>query len=493
MMPKLPFLKSSRAEIARGILIPALLLFSPPLWAHSFGRIYTLPVPFWLYAWGGAAALLLSFVVVGWFATAPVSTKTSQGIDLTCFARALRRLHLPAVLQTLALLCLLLCIVSGYIGSRDPYRNINMTLFWVIFILGFAYAVALLGDLYARINPWQTLAQLISRFWHGFAQGRWAYPQKLAYWPALALYMAFIWLELFGFIRPPELSRWLLIYTGINLVAVYAWGARAWFTYGEFFAVFLRLLALMAPVEYVPGQRLALRWPFVGILNQPTPPWSLLIFVLFMLSSTAFDGLRATVPWFKLFWLDPTGLLTLWQGRPPIQAFIELRPWYFAYETLCLLLSPFLYLALYLLFITLTKWCARSPLPVRTLALRFALSLLPIVLVYHFTHYYTLLLNQGIKIVSLSSDPFGKGWDLFGTQMLLRAPILPDLKFVWHTQVGLIVLGHIASVWVAHIEALRLFKTRAAAAWSQIPMLFLMVGFTTFGLWILAQPLQEGR
>src|SRR3546814_14659246 len=38
--------------------------------AHSFGRIYNLPVPFWLYAYGAPAALLLSFLVFGYFVSA---------------------------------------------------------------------------------------------------------------------------------------------------------------------------------------------------------------------------------------------------------------------------------------------------------------------------------------------------------------------------------------------------------------------------------------
>ena len=39
-------------------------LFAPNLaWAHGFGRLYNLPVPLWLYLYGAAAALALSFVV----------------------------------------------------------------------------------------------------------------------------------------------------------------------------------------------------------------------------------------------------------------------------------------------------------------------------------------------------------------------------------------------------------------------------------------------
>ncbi len=482
--------------MTRLLWLVAASMFPSVAAAHSFGRMYNLPVPFWMYAYGAAAALLLSFVVIGYFAGAPQTSPrapSSRDISQAGWVRVLRRLRLIPILRGLGLLCLLLCLLTGIFGTRDAYRNFNMTFFWIMFVLGFAYLTALIGNLYAAINPWRVLAEGIGRFWRGYLQGRFSYPAWLSYWPALGLFMAFIWIELFAYTRPYSLSLWLAGYTAVNLVGVWLFGVGAWFRYGEFFSVFLRLTAKMAPFDYRPGQGLRLRWPFAGLLESRAESWSLLLFVLFMLSSTAFDGLRATVPWYRLFWGDATGLLTEWLGKSPLYAFVQLRPWYLAYETLWLLLSPFLYLAIYLLFVALAKWLGGSRHSLRELALAFGYSLLPIALVYHVTHYYTLILTQGVKIVSLLSDPFGWGWNLFGTAGLLRAPILPDLGSIWHTQVGLILFGHIVSVWIAHLEALRLFPTRRAAMWSQLPMLLLMVIFTTFGLWILSQPLQMGR
>ena len=103
--------------------------------------------------------------------------------------------------------------------------------------------------------------------------------------------------------------------------------------------------------------------------------------------------------------------------------------------------------------------------------------------------YYTLLQTQGVKIIQLVSDPFGFGWNLFGTADWMQRTIIPDAGTVWHVQVGLIVLGHIISVYLAHCVALRLFGTRREAAISQLPMLVLMIGLTASGLWILSQPL----
>jgi len=49
---------------------PLVALFCSNAAAHSFGNIYTLPIPFWMYAFSASAALVLSFVVVGYFVSA---------------------------------------------------------------------------------------------------------------------------------------------------------------------------------------------------------------------------------------------------------------------------------------------------------------------------------------------------------------------------------------------------------------------------------------
>jgi hypothetical protein len=468
--------------------------------AHGFGRLYNLPVPFWLYAWGAASALLVSFLVVGVFMAVPDAARPADARDLgnTGWVRALRRVHAVALLKALALTALLLCIVTGFFGSSDPYRNFSMTAFWVLFVLAFTYLTALSGDLYAAINPWTTLAGLLERAWQGFARGRFRYPEALGDWPALGFYAAFVWLELFGHVRPFSLATVLTVYTVLNIMGVWSVGAAAWFRHCEFFAVFLRHVALLAPLDYRPAVsaghgRLRWRGAFAALTTERPERVSTLLFVLFMLSSTAFDGLRVTQWWVSRFWHDPTGIVTTLAGAPPLKVFVALRPWYLAWESLWLLASPFVYLAVYLGFMALARAFARSERSVRELALDFAYTLLPIVFVYNLTHYFTLLLSQGPKIVSLLSDPFGWGWNLFGMTYLWRGPLVPELKFVWHAQVLLILLGHIVSVVLAHRVALRVFPTRGRAFLSQVPLLLLMVAFTVAGLWILAQPLTDIR
>lgn len=180
-------------------------------------------------------------------------------------------------------------------------------------------------------------------------------------------------------------------------------------------------------------------------------------------------------------------------GQRPMQNVIEARRWYLAWETLWLLSLPGVYFAAYAGSLQVARWMTGSQRPLRALLLDFAYPLLPIALAYHVTHYATLVLTQGRKIISLASDPFGWGWDLFGTAMTWRAPFLPEMSWVWHSQVALILIGHVAGVYASHRVAIRVFETPRSAALSQIALLVLMVAMTVSGLWIIAQPLTVER
>jgi hypothetical protein len=58
-------------------------------------------------------------------------------------------------------------------------------------------------------------------------------------------------------------------------------------------------------------------------------------------------------------------------------------------------------------------------------------------------------------------------------------------------QVALILIGHLVSVCVAHMISLRVFPSRRQALLTQIPMLLLMMIYTSVGLWILSLHLSQ--
>ena len=66
---------------------------------------------------------------------------------------------------------------------------------------------------------------------------------------------------------------------------------------------------------------------------------------------------------------------------------------------------------------------------------------------------------------------------------------LINAKAAWFISVTAIVLGHVISVYLAHMIALSQTKVASRALKSQYPMLLLMVLYTATSLWIVAQPI----
>ena len=429
--------------------------------AHSFGVLYNLPVPFWMYLYGGVAAILVSFLIIGYFFNKVVPDFSYPTLNLSRFNffASLTNPRFLGTLKVVSIFLFVLTILSG-LFEKSAYASFSMTFFWIIFVLGFTYATALIGNIYAIVNPWKVSVEwLMDKEVEGLIR----YPKSLGYYPALIFYFIFIWFELVGQTSPNKLAVILIIYTILNYFGVIAFGKEIWFRYCEFFSVFFRLIGKIAPIEYRDG-KLYLRPPFIGLLKESAEYFSLLLFTLFMLSSTAFDGFKETLPWVRFYWQNLDKVL-----RPVFGSNS-----YAMAKTGALLLSPFIFLSLYFLLVALAKVIAKSMTPLKTLLLQFTFSLIPIAFVYNIAHYYTLVLTEGPKIFRLNS-------------FILSA------NFVWHSQVAFILLGHIAGVYLSHMIALKNFSSsHKRIILSQFPMLVLMVVYTVAGLWILSQPITGG-
>lgn len=464
-----------------------LSLFQPnPVLAHAFGQKYTLPLPFWLYLYGGAAALLISFLIIGYFINQTNKTFKYPTFNLSKirFFTDITNTWFVSTLRVVSVFLFLLTILTGLFGQNSSYSNFNMTFFWVIFLLGLTYLTAIIGNLWVVINPWKILVEWFEGLVGSKIEGEFSYPKWLSYWPALAFYFLLIWYELVGGTTPFRLSLLLTLYTILNFTGAIAFGKENWFRYCEFFSVFLGQIARIAPVEIKFG-KIYLRPPFAGLLNKSAEHFSLLIFILFMLSSTAFDGFSSTIPWLRFSGRYLEVIIGAFLGENSLLTFQ-------AVKTIGLLLSPLVFLYIYFALIALTKAVTKSKSTISELSLKFAFSLIPIALVYNIAHYYTLLLTEGQNIIRLISDPFGIGWNLFNTANYVTNVGIVGANFVWHSQVAFILTGHIVAVYLAHVVALRTFPTQKKALVSQFPMLVLMVIYTMTGLWILSQPLTTG-
>jgi len=487
---------------ARVLLALVACLLSVSALAHGFAERYDLPVPLHLYVAGSAAAVALSFVVVAYFVRGDRTVPRYPTFNLlgTAAGRVLASRVVGFVLQFFALFILVLVVVAGLVGEADPFKNIAPTTVWVIWWVGLAYVSGLLGDLWVLLNPWRAAFDaaewLLKRLQPDMRLGlNMDYPERLGSWPAVVLFVWFIWAELIwpASDSPAKLSQMVITYSVVTWIGMLVFGIRNWLRHGEVFTVLFGLLARFAPTEYIAERReWNLRPWAVGLLPDKPMTLSLTVFVLLMLSSVTFDGLLATPLWGEIAqWMLLSDLV-----RPLVLSLQNIAgDAIAAISTIALIVFLLTFQLLYLAFCGLmyfsTPARARVDLSIGELARLFVLSLIPIALAYHLAHYLSFLLIVGQYMIPLVSDPFGFGWDLFGTRLYMVNIGIVDARFVWITSVIAIVTGHIVAVWLAHVVALRRFRDSRAALRSQIPMLFLMVAYTMLSLWILAQPVVE--
>jgi hypothetical protein len=468
--------------------------------AHSFEVPYVLPIPLWIYMYACMAMLVVSFAAIGYFFATPVAVSgpapSLVGTGAKGFSGTVGR-PVILVLRCGAIGLLVLSIVAGLIGVKDPMANINMTLFWVVFLLGVSYLTAIVGDVFAIISPWETILAIFEKCGLDLSKARVSYPAAIGYLPALFGYVALIWIELFTEQSPFILAIALLVYSVIVFIGAWLFGRTTWLQYGEFFGLFFKLIGSMAPVAYVrtSGQdewQWRLRVPFSNLVDEHKEHWTLLLFVLFMLSSTIYDGLHDTQVWLDIYWKHILQLIEpLWTTDDLKERSTLIITWHTVYQRSGLVLLLALYVGIYLAVIAATKKIAGIKDPLIGLAQRFLYSLIPIAFVYNVTHYFTFLVMQTRALPWLVSDPFGFGWNLLHLSRAPEEVPLLDMAFIWHLQVALILVGHLVSVCVAHMISLRVFSSRRQALLTQVPMLLLMMVYTSVGLWILSLHLSQ--
>src|ERR1700758_4842876 len=99
----------------RSLAAAVLLLTASAARPHGMGVVYNLPIPFWMYAFAASAALVLSFLIVGYFVTAQGAARNYRTIEVGFrYVRAdgttLR------TLRGLSVFVLLLTILAGILG-----------------------------------------------------------------------------------------------------------------------------------------------------------------------------------------------------------------------------------------------------------------------------------------------------------------------------------------------------------------------------------------
>lgn len=463
--------------------------------AHVAGIEYELPLPVWVFAAAGAAAVLAS-------APSAAFAIRTQRDDATRDAPLLARLHFGPIGVALTSFLLAVALVAGFFSSELAFLNAAVVLFWVDLWVGVGVASALVGNVWDFVSPLSAAGRALERRLASRGVPTRAYPEWLGIWPAVVLLLLFSWFELVWDEgdKAPVVATAIVIYLVFQLAAMAVFGTEVWLARGELFTAVARTFGRLAPLElYVKapadacrarrcpdaGERVGcpscwldadpeargvrLRWYGAGIRRElPLGPGGA-AFVVAMLATVVYDGLRSTFVNSRIesFLIDQL---------PGFEAAADAR------ETLVMMITVG---GLVLLFVGVVALVSLlQDVPFGTAAETYAPTLIPIAAVYFFAHYFLYLFYVGQLTPGVVFDPFDLGW-------------FPDYRpwtgvpgsVVWALQGGAIVCGHILAVVAAHRVALRDLGSARAALGTQLPLVVLMITYTFAGLWVLGEAL----
>ena len=404
-------------------------------------------------------------------------------------------------LELLSVLVWAAALGSLFAGPEEFIESFGALWVWVVFWVGLGIVATFAGDLWAWLSPFSVLARRLIGPLVGDPDllGRFRYPDRLGQWPAVALLLAFSWIELVWEhgTEPRTVAIILSLYLMVNMVGPALVGIDAWTRNVELFAVLSGWLSRASVTELrarpesaceaclqagddrsvrvdcaacfrrapIAERAIRLRMLFGGMLRGPAVPAGGLAFVLTALGTVMYDGLSTTAVWHDLREWIASVEPALDQSRSLIVPTAGLF-------CTCALLA--------LLVLLATAGDTRR-------SRAYAPALVPIAAVYFVAHYFSYLLVIGQNAIAPASDPLARGWDLLGTAGHVTDPGIIGAREVWYAQVALIVVGHIAAV----VSGARIAAARgdAGALRSEAPMAALMVAYTVLGLWILSTDL----
>ena len=434
-----------------GALLLALVLPASAA-AHTLNATYESRLPLAVYLVGAATTVALSFAFV--------------------IVRDVRAAAPPAAGAGFAAggaACASCCGLAGLVGwawimaqgiaGGSSDGSVATLFLWVYGWVGVAIVSAVAGPIWQFLDPFSTLHDLGAWIFGRIGMAGWepaAYPARLGRWPAVAAFAVFVWLELVANAGPSTLFVVVLGYTAYTLAMMAQFGRDPWRSHGEAFTVWFRLLGRLAPFALVDEDGRVRRRPFAsGILEPGWTPADVTLVALGV-GSILFDGLSQTQVFFDLF------------GAPGM-------------VVKTLLLAAFLGIIVVAAFaVTRTVGLAAT-----------GAGLLPIALGYLVAHYLTYLLIDGQRIVIAISDPFQKGWNLFGTAFYTpsgafgcpRAWCGRSSSRPWSAGT---CSAHGAGTSSLRTSAPPGLGTRALRR-LQLPLAVVMVGLTTLTLWSLGQ------
>ena len=441
---------AGRVGGAIGLALALALVLPATVAAHALNPTYESRLPLAVYLVGAAVTVALSFafVIVRDVRAAPPDLDAPGSMPPAWLRYGLRAIGLIGWAWIIA---------QGIAGGSSD-GDVATLFLWNYGWVGLALVSAVIGPAWHFVDPFSTLHDLGAALLDRLGVQGWAvadYPASLGRWPATAGFAVFVWLELVIQAGPSTLFIVLVGYTALTLAMMAQFGRDEWRSHGETFTVWFRLLGRLAYFRLVDEDGRVQRRTFgSGLLEPGWTPADVTLAALGV-SSIIFDGLSQTQAFFDVF------------GAPGVPE-----------RTL-------------ILFAFLGTVVALAFGVSRTVGLgAIGAGLLPIAVGYLIAHYLTFLLIDGQRIVIAISDPFQKGWNLFGTAFYTPSGAWLPPGLIWTAQLAAVVGGHMLGAWGGHVVA----AADAPAGMSapalrrlQLPLAVVMVSLTTLTLWSLGQ------
>ena len=404
--------------------------------SHGIINVGDLPIPFNMVLNAAVLTVVVTFVFL------KVSWKESI---LTSEERLFSTKQSPSG-KLLGLLVLVLLTVHGLVNNEAAKVSVTPLILWVFLWIGVPVLGLLFGDLYAKFNP---LSIIVNQ--NGDSKNVYV---------ASFLFICLTWFELV-WTKPGNPRHigivFLLLIVVVSLVQKF------------YKKTIIEVDPLLVLHHLYSKMRVTHKAPvFKSLLNNLSNLAQLKgmeYFILLMIGTVTYDGLRETTFWFNLF---------------------GTRSYETSFSTMAFLSMNLIVIIFYRFACYFAIRVSGENYDLNEISLKFGHTMLPIAFAYHVTHYLGLLLFESQTLLYRLNDPLGFGWNLFNAQETTVDYFLEPIV-LWTVMVIVTLAGHMLSVVLAHDLSVKIFGHQKSDK-TQYIFLFITVALTLQALFVLSVP-----
>ena len=401
---------------------------------HGVVNVGDLPIPFDIVLNSSALVVLITFVYlkVSWKESI-ITPRQEVFNDKQSFIGKL-----------FGIIILFLLVAPGIFGNESSKTSVAPLILWVFLWIGVPVLGLLFGDIYSKFNPLNLFSLKSDK------------PESVYF--ACILFIGLTWFELVWRKPGNPLNIAIVLITLFICVNL------------------LRYFLKKSLIEVDPLLLLHYLYSKLKLFNSRPDFRSLLdnignlaklrgieYFVLLMIGTVTYDGLRETT-----FWYNQFGSRTDDMG----------------FSTMMFLIMNLGTILFYRFACFFAIKVGGSDLELNHVSNLFGHTMLPIAFAYHVTHYLTLLLFESQTFFYRFNDPIGIGMNILNVEEPTINYFIEPLV-IWGIQVAVTLLGHMLSVVLAHDLAVKLFGHQQSDK-TQYIFLFITVALTLQALFVLS-------